>query len=455
MHIVIVGAGSIGLHIASQLITENKDVVLIEKNPERAKYVSNHLDCMVINDDGTNLEILKQAGIEKADFFISVTDSDEVNMISCGLVSSEFDVSCKIARVRNLDYSNTKILDRSFLDIDFIVNPEVEAARVTGATVTSGATSDIMIFEKTDIQVRNFFVEANSLFMDKTLKDIRMELKEDFLISAIVRKSSVIIPSGITYVRENDTLYLVANQKNLERVFMKLGKPVIQIKSVVIVGGGTIGKLVARDILAAGYSVKIIEKDYELCKELSAQFEKSLVINADISDEGIFEEERLFENDLIIAATENQELNILSAIYAKSLGVKRAIAIVSKSSYLTIASELGIDSTISPKSSAADTILKYVRGSNIESIHSIFEGKAEVIEFTVGGDAPIINRPLKDIEMPDSSLIISVTRNHQSHIPGGDFVILSGDSVLIITKKKSIPKIEMMFTRTNELNPRY
>ena len=447
MYIVIAGAGSIGLHIAQRLIDKDKDVVLIEKDFNRAKYLSNHLDCLVINDMANNIEVLQSAGTHKADYFISVTDSDEVNMISCGLVGSEFNVPYKIARVRNLEYSHAKIIQKPFLNIDLIVNPEVEAARVIGETIVQGATSDVITFEKTDVQMRNLFVDATSIFKDRTLREIKQSLNEDFLIGGIARKNTILIPSGDTRVHENDTLYLVSTQDVLERIFLRAGKSTVEIRSIIIVGGGRIGTLAAYLLQEKGYPFKIIEKDYERCKFLSMVFPESLIINADISDEDIFEEERLFDNDLIITATNSQELNILTAMYAKSHGIKRSIAVVVKSSYLTIASELGIDSTVNPKSSAADTILKFIGGSSIESVHSIFDGLAQVMEFSVESPSRVTAVPIRDLGMPENSLIVSVTRDNGNHIPDGDFTIQDNDNVLIISKKKSIPRIERMFSQ--------
>ncbi|MBN1531609.1 MAG: Trk system potassium transporter TrkA [Spirochaetes bacterium] len=426
MHIVIIGAGSIGTHIASQLISENKDVVLIEKNPERVKYVSARLDCMVLNEDGTNIKTLKRAGIDKADFFISVTNSDEVNMISSGVVSSEFNVPYKIARVRSLDYSRSKVLGKSFLGINYIVNPGIETAHDIVETVAYGAISDVFTFEKSGIIMRNLFVDQWSSFKGKNLREIRQTIDEDFLIAAIIRRSTVIIPSGTDEVLENDTIYLASSPQNLERVFAKAGRPTGAIRNAVIVGGGTIGSLVAADLLDRNIRLKIIDNDYERCKLVTGRLSEALVIHSDISDEGIFEEERLYENDLMIAVTGSQEINILSAAYAKSIGVKRTIAIVTKQSYLSISSELGIDSTISPKTSTADAILKFVRGRNIQSVHSIFDGRAEVIEITVGDSSEATGVPLKDLEMPANSLILSVNRDGDDFVPGGDFEIRGG-----------------------------
>ena len=466
MKVVIVGAGGVGFQIAKQLVDENKNVVLIEKDPEKARHASNYLDCMVINDEGNNLEVLKRAGIDKADFFISVTDSDEVNMISCGLVSSEFNVPFKIARVRNIDYSHSRISEQPFLGIDYIVNPEIEAAKAINRTVDHGAVSDIMLFEQTNVQMRNMTVNGNSPFKNKTLQEINKSLQIEFLVAVILRENYYIIPSGNTVVRENDNLYLVAVEENLEKIFAQVGKHKIKFNKIVIVGGGKIGSHVAGHFMESQESsykifdklirsfikkrkrkISIVDKSYERCKLLSERFSAALIINADISDEGIFEEERLSDYDLLIATTENQELNILTAIYAKTFGIKRSIALVRTNNYVDIATNLGIDVPVSIKNSTINTILKFIRKGNIRSVHSISGGKVEVIELTAKESGRVIGKKIKEIKFPHHSLIIYVTRGKQNIIPSGRFVIQNGDHIILISRKESIEKIEEMFTR--------
>lgn len=445
MKIIILGAGAVGFQTAEQLIADNKDVVLIEKDPEVAKNVANHLDCMVINDEGNNPKILKKAGIDDADFFISVTNSDEVNMISCAIVSSEFNVPYKIARVRNLDYNTIKSFERDFLGITYFVNPDMEAASEIVDNIEHGVTSNVMSFEQADVQMRNIVVDDKSFFCNKSLQEIKENLKEDFLIACVIRQSDVIIPSGRTVIQENDNIYFVARQKILEKIFIKSGRSAVKVKNVIIVGGGRVGRNSAKYLLRHGRNLKIIDSDYEICKQLADEFPEAIIINSDISDRNIFEEEQLHSYDLIITATKNQELNILAAIYAKTFGIKRAIALVTRRNYLTIASNLGIDSIVSPKRSTVDTILKYIRSGNIKSIHSILTGKAEVIEFDVAGKNSIAGKAVKDTRMPSNSLILAVTRSNRSLIPDGSFVINEGDSVLIISSKECVAEVENLF----------
>ena len=204
MHVVILGAGSVGFQIAKQLIAEKKDVAIIEKDPKVAKYASNYLDCMVINDTGNNIDTLEQAGIDKADFFISVTDSDEMNMISCGLISNNSGAPKKIARVRNFDYTRSNFASGPFLGIDHIVNPEVEASKVIIRSIEHGALSDILFFESSRFQMQHMTITSGSLFNDTTLKDVKKKLPFHYLVAFILRDNDYLIPSGDTVLREGE-----------------------------------------------------------------------------------------------------------------------------------------------------------------------------------------------------------------------------------------------------------
>ncbi|HOT75807.1 MAG TPA: NAD-binding protein, partial [Candidatus Wallbacteria bacterium] len=330
MKAIIFGAGAVGFQLAKVLIAEKYDVVIIEKDAERARFISSKLDCLVINQEGTLISTLRDAGAADARFFISVTNSDEVNIVSCGVIATEFKVPIKIARVRNVDYSNSNLLKKNFMGIDYIVNPEVEAASLISNTVALGASSDVMMFENTDVQIRNYVVSRTSFFFNKPLKKIKKYLKERFLIAGVTRNDEFIIPSGETVIEENDNVYIFAEREDLSRLFIDLGRKSEKNESVIIVGGTMIGTLVCEELVSGGIKVALIDKDRAICESLSEKFEDALVIHSDISEEGVFEEEQLEDYDLIITATNNEELNILSSVYAKSLGIKRAMALVTK-----------------------------------------------------------------------------------------------------------------------------
>lgn len=464
MSYVILGAGSVGFQLAQQLVKEDKDVVLIEKDTEKAKQAAGVLDCLVINEEGNKLATLRKAGIDKAEYFVGVTDSDEVNMIACGMVSGESGLPYKVARIRNLDYSDTQVVQKPFLGINHIVNPEIEASRAIIRAIERGALSDVVFFEKSDLQMRSITVTGGSVFSNRPIEQIKTELSEPFLVAVILRESYYLIPRGDTVVRENDKLYLIATEENFDRLFSQVGKHRASPNKIVIIGGTTVGRYVAEHFLKPrrpGLAVfrtllqsfapvrkrriNIIDSDYENCKRLAEQYPEAMVINANISDEGFSEEEQLADADVVVATTANQELNIVNCIYAKNLGAKRSIVLVNKSSYVQIASTLGVDVAISPVDSMVSSILRFIRTSNVRSVHSLSGGKVEVIELSVAVNSRADNRRLKTLKLPRDTLVLFVIRGDRDIIPDGELVLRSGDHVIVIAGKESVPKIETMF----------
>jgi trk system potassium uptake protein TrkA len=468
MKVVIVGAGAVGFQLARQLIAEQRNVVLVEKNPAHANYASQRLDCMVLTGIGNNVDMLKQAGTDKADFLVAVTDSDEVNMICCALAATEFDLPQTIARVRNIDYAATGTAGRSFLGIDQIVNPEIEAAEAILRSIERGATSDVMLFERAGVQMRHINVDRSSYFKDKTLQEINQQFQFSFLVAVIVRQNDYIIPSGDTDIREGDLLYIVATEGNFEGLFDYLGKRKQELKRIVMLGGGKIGSLILDHFfthpngqsgrrkrmmrrIVGGFgggkpSVKVVERDYAKSKQISERFPDALVINADITDEGIFEEEHFQNSDLIISATDNQELNIVSAVYGKNLGIRRAVVLVNKLNYAKIAANVGIDVTVSIKNAVVNSILKIIRRGKVRSLHSISDGRVEILELTVDAGSPGDGHRIEDVKLPSASLIVSVARGEEHVIPHGGYVLQADDNIIIITKKEFVDRVQGLFS---------
>lgn len=447
--------------LARQLIDEGKDVALIELNTDRAKNSSNNLDCLVLNASGTNLETLKKAGIQKADAFVSVTDSDEVNMIACGLVSTEFSKPVTIARVRNMDYSVSKLLDKSILGIDHIINPDKEVSQAIICALEHGAISDVMKFVNGRIEMRDLPLGRNSVFINRPLKKIRKELDFDFLITVIIRDKDSIIPDGETILRENDRVYILSNEEVFKKIYILEQLEGMEINKILLVGGGDVGAYIAEAILDSQGDVPnilgrlknillnkrkkklhIIDSNYERTKILAERFPQALITCQNIMDEGVLEDEEILKNDLIISATGNHELNIITGSYAKSLGIKKAISLVLKDSYRHMAHNLNLDVTISRNTTVVTSILKILRKGNIKNVYTISGGRLEVLEFTISDNSTLIGKKLSNMKLPKNTLIILISRGEEIIIPYGSLVVETNDHIAIITERESIKKLE-------------
>jgi trk system potassium uptake protein len=450
MKFIIAGAGSVGYDIARHLIKEGMDVVIIEKDPVRAKFLESDLDCIVLSREINSLQTLKDADIQAGDYFIAVTESDEVNLIACSIAST-FENVKKIARVRNLEYSHAEVFGRPFLGADYVISPEIEAAKQITEIIDRGAATDVLTFEGTDITVRAGIIEKNSIFKNKSLMKIRREINRQFIIALIKRNDREIIPSGNTVLREGDTIFIVADSEAMNYILAKTGKKALKVKSALIVGTTRIARNLLRTLSTKPIDLKIVVEDYEEAKEISRSFPNVLVINGDVRNESVFEEEKLNEVDLIVTVTDNQELNVITALYAKSTGVDRAVAAVSKQSYMSIAQKLGVDVTVSPKKSAVDAIIKYIRRGNIKTFHSLLEGDAEAIEFIIPEKSFAKGKLIKDLKMPFDSIIAAISRKGQVFIPDGNFQLEPEDSIIVIMKSSVALKVETIFANVNEI----
>ena len=462
MYVVILGAGRVGFMLARQLIDEGKSVAVIEKDPERAKEAVNSLDCLVVNESGTGISAFKKAGIQKASAFVSVTGSDELNMIACGIVSNQFPAVSTIARVRSLGYSETRYIHDSILGIDHIINPDLEAAKAIVLALKHGARSDIMLFENTKVQMRDLVLGRDSSFIGKPLSVIREECSVEFLVTVVIRENYYIIPEGDTVLQENDRIYILTEEENFEVIFERERVSNRKIEKILIVGGGTVGAhlleyIFNEEALLPGVlgtlkrflkrgkkNVHVIDKDYNRCKFLAERFPSALVTCQDIMDEGVLDDDKTADSDLIITATGNHELNIITGSYAKTIGIPKAIALVIKNNYRHLANNLNLDVTISRNNTVVNSILKVLRKGNIKNVYGISDGKLEVIEFSLSERSSIIGKRLKDLKLPEKTLILFVTRNQDTIIPYGALKIEENDHIALITERESIKKLEGM-----------
>lgn len=464
MKTIIVGGGVVGTQLAKILIDEKRDVVIIEKDPENARHLSNQMDCLVIPGEGNNLEILRAAGIGKADHLVSVTSSDEINMVICGLAVNENQNLATVARIRNTDYHSFGFFENPLLGISYMVHPDLEVARTIIRTLEHGALGEIKAFEDSELKLINLEIRAGTVFANRTVADLRNACSFKFLIVTIIRKANYTIPRGDTLLLDGDIAYFIAPDEAIMELYRMAGKEKTDFNKIALVGGGRIGTYIVNDILEKGKgetslfakiasvfikktkkTIAIIDKDYEKCKNLTAQFPEVLVLNADVSEEGFAEEEDLPSYDLLLAVTDNQELNLITAAYARKLGVKKTVALVVQNSYVNIASHLGIDVTISLKDAVVNTILRYIRKGDIKNIYGIAGGKIDIIEMVLQDDCRLIGRRLEQVRMPKDSLVVTVTRKEKSFIPDGDYIFQPEDAILIIAPKDVLAKVEELF----------
>jgi trk system potassium uptake protein TrkA len=447
MKVVILGAGRRGIRLARHLVEENKDVIIIDEDAEDVNTAMAKVDCLAIKGSGTSLEDLSDAGIDDADVFVALTGSDETNLVSSGIASSEFKVPLTIASIRNLSYTGYSGIGNSLMGITHIVNPTQEVAQYIYQDVERGIYSDIISFENSSLLLYNVYVEKGSPYADKIVKDLRKELNANFIIAALSRDGEALVPSGDTVVRPGDTLSLVAQEESVKKLLSSVGRKSMRAKHIAIVGASQVADFLLRAIPKYQHKdITLIDKDKDVCEHMATVYPDVLVLNADITNEAVFEEEGLGSYDLILCLTSNDELNIITASYAKHFGIKNSLALVSHNpNYIRMADHLDIDNIISTQDVTVDSLMRYMHGKNVSSTHSLFDGQIEALEFTIAEGNPIIGRALKDIDMRGKGIIAGVTKKDGSTlIPGGLYVIEHGDALITVIERKSTDFIQRL-----------
>ena len=458
------GAGLVGLQLAGHLIQEKHDVSLVESNGERARHASNRLDCLVLHDEGNSLRVLEEAGIAKADALVCVTGSDEENMIICGLAASRYPRLLKIARVRNEDYVRLNKAGERILGIDYFVHPDVEASEAALNAIEHGARGDVLAFAGTPYKLGSIDITPGGAFDGLALKDYRKTAPGESLITLVERQGQIILPGGTTVLGQGDRIHILAREKEMNRIFALSGGTGQSLRNIGVVGGGRLGVLIAEGLLTKNKPAKpslfsffktfisrrsgrvvIIEQDYNLCKELAARFPEALILNEDISEESFTTEEQIDKLDLIVTTTDKQELNIITAVYLKSRGVNRAVAMVTGPGYAAIARRLGVDVVIPMKTVVVDSILSHLMGGGVKEVHRLGDGSVDIIEVEIRKDAPVANTAISAFKLSAGGLLMLVNRGGDSFIPQGDYVFKERDRIVLISKTGSQAEIEKYF----------
>lgn len=444
--IIIIGAGEVGFHIARRLSEEGQDVVLIDKDPEKIRRINENLDIQANLGSGTSPRLLKECRIETADMLVAATDSDEVNLISCLLARNLNPHLIKIARVRNPEYmEEASLFGQNFLGIDRVINPELEMAQtILNLTEIPGA-AEVISFVGGRIKLIGMTVPHGSPVANRRLSSFRGP-EENLLVGAIVRGDQVIIPRGEDTIRPDDLIYVVVRQERLKDALRLVGIREEPLRRAIIIGAGQAGSALARALDERRVNVKIIDRDAERCARLAETLDRVLVIKGDGSDKALLEEENVSDADFVIAITGEEDTNVLISLLCKKLGAKRTITRVSKSSYVPILSQIGIDSVVSSRLSAVQAILRYIRRGKIVSVVPLKGEFAEAIEAEALETSDIVNTPLSRVKFPKGAIVGALVRGEEVIIPRGDTIVQPKDRLIIFALQRVVPKIEKLLT---------
>ncbi len=439
MYIVVVGLGKVGQLLTQYLSKEGHDVVVVDHNRQKVEDIVNQYDVLGICGNGANNDILIEAGVEKADAVISVTTSDELNILS-GLICKRLGARYTIARVRNPDYSRQKDFLRNDLGFSMIINPEAEAANEIRRMITFSSAMKVDTFAKGKVELIELKIFEGIQLVHLKLSDLSSVTRSSVLICAVKRGQEVIIPNGDFVIEQNDHLYVTGSHKDLARFCLDVGFLSKKIKNVVIIGGSKIAFYLIRQLSVLGIKTKIIEHNHQRCVELSQKIPYTTIIEADGSNHDILLEEGIQKSDALVSLTGLDEENIILALLGKQLGVKKSIAKVNRMSLGHMLDKMDIDNIVDPKSIIASQIIGYLRAkdnndesTSVQTLYKIVNDEVEALEFVVNEKTRYIHKPLKNIHIKNHILIAGILRNNEMIVPKGDDTLEIGDRVIIVT----------------------
>ena len=451
MDIIIVGCGKVGIALA-EVLSEEHNVTMIDKDENLINAAINDFDIMGIAGNCLQTNVLEEANVDKANLFIAVTTSDEVNILSC-LIAKRMKARHCIARVRSPEFEKQLVFMREELGISMMVNPDYNAANEIAKVLKYPEAINIESFAKGRVDLAEIRITSGSILDNLSLSHLSRRLRLDVLICAVQRGEELIIPNGNFILKAGDKIHMTASHSAMVKFFRSISAAYREkrVKSAVLIGGGRVAYHLAQQLIEMGVKVKIIEIDEKRCLELSQRLDKVNISCADGTDHDILEEERVYDADAVVTLTGIDEENILLSLLAKKNGVDKVVTKVNRMSLIQLSDTLSLDSIISPKSITVNQILQYVRakqnslGNNVTTLYRLVNDRLEAIEFIVRDEKDYVGVPLKKLKIRSGILIASIVRGNELIIPKGDDCLRVNDSVVVVTTNKGFHDLSNIF----------
>ncbi|MBQ9211951.1 MAG: Trk system potassium transporter TrkA [Clostridia bacterium] len=454
MRIILIGAGKVGHILADRLTAEEHDVTIIDRNEEVIDRCQDSMDVMCIKGNGANARTLVEAGVDRADIVIATTAGDETNMLCC-LIAKRLGAKYTIARIRDPEFNESQMLLQNEMGIDVAINPERATALEISKLLRYPFAGSIESFARGQVEMVEFRAQKDDSIVGIPMKNLSSKLPNipQVLYSMVERDNQVIIPGGDFFIEPGDKVHIAGNMVNITNFFRYLGRNSLKVRSVMVMGGGKITYYLARMIMPVGIHMTIFEVNAEKARSLSEQFPKADIILGDGTDQDLLEEQGLTQMDAYISLSSRDEENLMTGMYASRKGVPKVIAKNTRTTYADILNQLGLDSIVSPQSITCSTILRYVRarehskGTEIERLYRLAEGKAEAIEFIARKGDSYIGIALKDLSIRPGNLVAVILHQGKVIVPFGNDKIEAGDHVVIISRESGIGDLNEVLYR--------
>lgn len=448
MKIIIAGAGEVGSHLAKMLSNEYNDLTIIDNNESRLNKLAEMADVIIVQGLPTSISTLEQAGVREADLFIAVSPAQEqdVNLISA-LLAKKMGAKKVTARINNDEYMQyeNKLLFTE-MGIDLLFYPEKIAAYEIIDLLKQTGTTEFMEFARGILQMVVFRLDEGAPLIKKCFSDLAAATgAPQYKAVAIARNGSTIIPTPDTKFLQNDLAFVICTREGVKKAMSFSGKNEIDIKRLMIVGGGRIGEMLARKMQSAVEYIKIVEYKKERCEYLADTLDHALIINGDGRNSDLLLEEGVKDMDAFVAVTSSSETNILSCVAAKKMGVPKTIAEVENIEYIKLAEGMGVDAVINKKLITAGRIFRFTLSNKVRSIKCLNGSDAEVLEFIVNPSSTITRGPIQDLHFPKEAIIGGIIRGNDSFIATDDFVIKPYDRVVVFALPQVLAKVNKFF----------
>ena len=443
MRIVIAGAGEVGTHLAKLLSREDMEISLLDENPDRLGDLSANYDLLTKVGNPTSIHDQRDVGVPRCDLFISVTPHETENMTAC-LIANSLGAKRTLARIDNYEYllpENKKFFEN--MGLNHLIYPEVLAANEIEESLRTNWMRYHLHLCQGALELCIIKIRNTAKVIGQTFASVIYNHGK-YRIVAIKRDQQTLIPRGGDMVLENDMVYCVCTKENMEFMREELGKSKRDIKNVIFFGGDRITRKAATE-LTGEMSIKVIEKNRELCNIISDKVPNALIINADGSDMDVLRDEGIQEADAFVAVTDSSEANIFACLAAKRFGVRKTIAEVENLDYIPMAEGLDIGTVLNKKTIAASYIYQMLLDASVRGVHNLTSADAEIVEFEAKEGSLITRRKIKDLDLPDEANIGGIVRADEGLLVNGDTQVLVGDLVVVFCKSHVIRNLERFF----------
>jgi len=458
MNIIICGAGRVGFTIAKILSEQGHSITVIDQSSDDIQKIDETLDVKSIVGKATYPSILEKANASDADMIIAVTRNDEINMLICQIAFSIFNVQKKIARIRSQDYLNpkfTKVYNKENLPIDVIISPEIEIAKSLQRKLEAPGALDNVPFADNKIRLLEILINEKCSLKDIKLNELTKKFpKLNANIMGVIRGDKFVVLKKNDIMLNNDKAYVIINASQMKDTLSAFGHNEKISNKILIIGGGNIGFNLAKNLEESFDSarVKIIEKNKERAELIASELNNTIVLNGDALDEEVLIEANIDEVQTVLALTNDDEDNLMVSVLVEKFAKdnseqndKRTMALINKPNYSLLQSSLKIDDFIDPRMNTVSSILKHIHKGSIENAYSILNGEYEIIEAEIIETSELINKELKNSNLPDEIRVGAILRKEEVIIPRSNFIFKKEDIVVLLAKKDFLHVVENMF----------